>query len=84
MCLSAKPLRLIAAERSATLDLTAWQLTHLDSCEPRDLVAQSVEEQGQAGGQLGIQRVTQRGDDQPHAGDGALLHLLAGGQGGGG
>ena len=49
-----------------------------NSSEPRDLVSQSVHEDGHALRQLQpfFQRVTHAGHDLPHADDGSLLHLL--------
>ena len=49
-----------------------------DRRQPRDLVPQSLEEDGQAGGELGLQRVAEVRYHLTHAGDGPFLHLKLG------
>jgi hypothetical protein len=58
------------------LKLISSVVLYLDSGKSCDFVTQPVQENGQAGGQLGLQVVAQVADDLAHARDGALLDLL--------
>ena len=48
----------------------------LHSCQPRDLVLESVQEDGEAAGQVALETVSKVSHNLTHAGDGSLLHLL--------